>query len=43
MEKKAINWTPWIGLGLVLTIIVGISVYLLVKEKLNKDRTNISR
>jgi len=35
-SEKQFNWTPWIGLGITFTIIVGISIYLLVKEKIKK-------
>ena len=37
--EKQFNWTPWIGLGITFTVIVGISTYLLVKEKLRKNRS----
>jgi len=32
-RERESNWTPWISLGIVFTIIVGISIYLLVKRK----------
>ena len=37
-SEKQFNWTPWIRLGITFTIIAGISIYLLVKGKVRKEK-----
>ena len=37
-SEKQFNWTPLISLGIVFTIVITLSAYLLVKDKIKKKQ-----